>query len=621
MTEIGRTLSYVYPYWRRLAIGLIGLIGSSVITLALPYAINQLVDSVFLNQDFSQLNTIGILLTALFIVQGFVSFAYRYFLQYVAQRAVADLRLELHRHMLTLPLRFFSNNRVGELISRMSNDATVVQGIMVDAPVALIRQVITVIGGIVLMLMTNWQLSLIILVMIPPFVFLATFYGKRLKTLATDVQDRLADATVTLEELLSGIRVVKSFAQEDFEEKRYSTEIEQTFSVSADREFLRAIFVAIFSGLGFAAMTFLIWFGGRQVISGIITPGELIGFLFYFIIVSSPLTEFANIWGKLQEGLGAIRRIFEIMDTAAEPGLVSGTARSNGNNRSPIVNEQLNGHVRFVNVSFQYDSGDALTDRDTPAEDESNKELLTHDDKESPVSRPVVLQQIDLEAEPGKVIALVGYSGSGKTTLLNLIPRFYDPTEGRIEIDGVDIRTMPVRQLRAQIGLVPQETFLFGGTIRENIAYGRLDATDEEIAAAAEAAYAQEFIKDLPSGFSTVVGERGVKLSAGQRQRIAIARAILKDPRILLLDEATSALDTESERWVQAALERLMEGRTSFVIAHRLSTIQRADVILAMEKGKIVERGSHSELLKKGGLYQHLHDLQFENTLTLPQPD
>lgn len=611
MLEYRRIFSYVVPYWRRLAVGLLGLVSSSLITLALPYAISQLVDSVFLTRNYAQLNLIALALAALFILQGFVSFAYRYYLKVVAQRTVADLRLDLHRHLLQLPLRFFTNNRVGELISRMSNDAAVVQGIIVDAPVAFIRQIITVLGGIALILWLNWQLSLIILVMIPPLVLMASRFGKKLKRLSSEAQDRLADATITLEELLSGIRVVKSFAQENYEGERYRTEIEKGYDVAVRREYQRSIFVALFTGLGFGAMTFLIWFGGRQVIAGQITPGELVGFLIYFLVVSAPLTEFASVWGRLQEGVGAARRIFEIIDTPPEPGLLleaspDGSAHgyANGSAQQRSCVSIRMGYVLFSQVSFSYMTAESQLSTPNPDGNDNEAEEL-----------PAVLVDVNIEAEPGQVVALVGYSGSGKTTLVNLIPRFYDPTQGRIQIDDTNIRTIPVRTLRSQIGLVPQETFLFGGTIRDNIAYGNLNAPAEAIYAAAEAAYAHQFIDQLPHGFDTVVGEKGIKLSAGQRQRIAIARAILKDPRILILDEATSALDSESERWVQAALDRLMEGRTSFVIAHRLSTIQRANQILVMNAGQIVERGTHQELINRGGHYSKLHNLQFQDAL------
>jgi len=584
MFDLRRLYHYITPYWRRLAVTIVGLICSSLITLALPYAIQLLVDSVFVERDYGRLNTISLWLFGLFMVQAIISFTYRFLLQYLAQRAIADLRLDIHRHLLRLSLNFFSNRRVGDLVSRVSNDVTVLQDALVEAPVSLMRQFITVIGGIALMIWINWQLTIIILVLIPPLMFVATFYGKRLKRLATDVQDRQADATIVLEEMLSGVRIVKSFVREQYETMRYGEAIEAGFDASVERARQRSTFVPLISLLGFGAIVILLWYGGRLVIAGTMTPGELIAYLFYMIFVSGPMAEAANLWGRLQEAVGASRRIFEIIDTEPEPGTALSTPKS-------IVESISNGqgHVRFVDVSFRY-----------------------HDAEDDEL--PVILQEINLEARPGQVVALVGYSGGGKTTLVNLIPRFYDPVTGHIEIDDVPITEMSVAALRSQIGLVPQETFLFGGTVRENIAYGRLDASEDEIHAAAEAAYAHEFIAELPQQYETIVGERGIKLSAGQRQRIAIARALLKDPRILILDEATSALDTESERWVQAALEKLMEGRTSFVIAHRLSTIHQADMILVMEKGQIVERGTHDDLLAQSGLYRRLHDMQFSTS-------
>lgn len=589
MAELRRLFTYVKPQWRRALGALVGLIGSSLITLALPVAVRYLVDSIFLQRNYSALNLMSAALFALFMVQAVVSFNYRFLLQYVAQRTVADLRIALHQHLLHLPLHFYTTRRVGDLLSRVSSDVTLLQDALVDAPVSLMRQLITVFGGIGLMFWLNWQLTLIILALMPPLMFVATYYGKRLKRLSTDAQDRQADATVVLEELLSGVRVVKSFVREAFEAQRYGKAIEAGFTTTIERARQRAVFIPLISLLGFAAMVVLLWFGGRQVIAGAMTPGELIAYLFYMVFVSGPLAESANLWARLQEAAGASKRIFEIMDSPAEPAPL--TAQSVGQNE-PGDQPAGQGEVRFSNVTFRYADG------------EGGDEPL-----------PTVLQGIDLLAQPGEVIALVGYSGAGKTTLVNLIPRFYEPSSGCITIDGHDIRTLPLAILRSQIGLVPQETFLFGGTVRENIAYGRLEATEDEIQAAAEAAFAHQFIAELPKGYDTIVGERGIKLSAGQRQRIAIARALLKDPRILILDEATSALDTESERWVQAALERLMAGRTAFVIAHRLSTIQRADSILVLDKGRIVERGTHETLLAQGGLYQRLYEMQFTDTV------
>ncbi|MEZ4619928.1 MAG: ABC transporter ATP-binding protein [Caldilineaceae bacterium] len=598
MSELRRLLSYLRPYWQRVVGAIIGLIGSSLITLTLPLAIRYLVDSIFLQRDFGALNLISIGLFALFLIQAVVSYSYRFLLQWVAQRAISDLRIKLHQRLLVLPLQFYTNHRVGDIVSRMSNDVTTLEASLVSAPVGLMRQFLTVGGGLALMIWLNWRLTILILLLIPPLMLVATFYGKRLKKLSALVQDRRADATVILEEMLSGVRVVKSFVREQFEAKRYGAAVEASFDSAIERIRQRSIFVPLISVLGFAAIVLLLWAGGRQVIAGTMTPGELIAYLFYMVFVSGPMAESANLWGQLQEAIGATQRVFEIMDTAAEPGTVA-LPRVAHNETAPLQANPVEqgqsleavdiGQVRFVDVSFRY-------------ENEDSQEL------------PVVLSDINLTAEPGQVVALVGYSGAGKTTLVNLIPRFYEPTGGHIEIDGQDICSFSTTNLRSRIGLVPQETFLFGGTIRENIAYGRLDATDAEIQAAAEAAYAHDFISQLPKQYHTVVGERGIKLSAGQRQRIAIARALLKNPRILILDEATSALDTESERWVQAALERLMEGRTSFVIAHRLSTIQRADLILVLDQGRIVERGTHESLLADGkGLYQRLYAMQFSD--------
>ena len=604
MSELRRLFRYVKPYWLRMSAAAVALVISSLIALALPMAIRYLVDSVFLNQDYAQLNAITVGLFALFAVQGVISFVHRYLMDYIAQRVVADLRLDIHRHLLHLPLRFYSSHRTGELVSRVSNDASMIQGALTDAPVSLLRQLVTFVGGIVLMLMMNWQLTAVILLLIPPLVLFSTIYGRRLKLISTNVQDKLADSTTVLEETLSGIRVVKSFAREPFEQARYGDFIEETFAVTMERTRVRSVFVPVVAFLSFSAMTILLWFGGRQVIAGVITPGELVAFLFYMIVVSSPMAEAAGLYARIQEAMGAARRIFDILDSPTElqdapppqPELIgaeligaeltgaelTGAAKTAAGN---LGESELAGRVHIAQVAFTY-----------AAEDEEGA---------------TVLHDINLTAEPGQIVALVGYSGSGKTTLVNLIPRFYDPSAGVITLDGHDIRTMALPALRSHIALVPQETFLFGGTIRENIIYGRLDATDAAIRAAAEAAFAHEFIAELPDRYETVVGERGIKLSAGQRQRIAIARALLKNPRILILDEATSALDSESERWVQAALDRLMEGRTSFVIAHRLSTIHRADQILVMSKGAIVERGTHDTLLTAGGLYQRLHDLQF----------
>jgi len=570
-SDLRRMFALVTPFARPLALAGVLLMLSSVLTLALPWAVRWLVDTVFVRHDLRQLNVIAVGLLGLFVLQSCFSVGNTYLMARVGQRLIADLRLMIHARVESLPLRFFAERRTGEIVSRVSNDVTIVQSALTETPLSFLGQLVTMIGGLVLMLVMNWRLTLWIFLLIPPLILIDLVFGRRLERLSTAVQDRLADSTVVLEEMLSGIRVVKSFAREGYERERFGRHVESAFATAMQRARVRAVFIPLISFSGFGALTFLLWYGGRQVVLGLLTPGELIAFLIYMMMVAGPMAAFAGLYAQIREALGAGRRVFELLDTPAEP-LDEPEAIDPG---------RLRGEVRLEGVGFDYGNGQP------------------------------VLEAITLEVKSGEVLAIVGPSGVGKTTFVNLIPRFYDPTAGRIEIDGIDIRHYDLRGLRQQIGLVPQETFLFGGTISENIAYGRPGAGEEEIRAAAEAANVDEFVRNLPAGYETVVGEKGVRLSMGQRQRITIARVLLKDPHILILDEATSSLDSESERLVQEALERLMRGRTTFVIAHRLSTIQRADRIIVLQPGRIAEQGRHSELLERGGLYQHLWALQF----------
>ncbi len=571
MEQLKRLFRYVAPYWKQMLLAAFSLTIWSLISLAMPYAARYLVDSVFVSYSSKELNQITLILLSLFVIQALIGYEQNYLLHFLGQRVIADLRLSIQQHLLYLPLRFFKESRVGEIVSRVTNDVTTLQVVLTETPIAMLRQVVTIIGGITLMAIMNWQLTLMIFVIIPPLIALAIIFGRKVERLSTLIQDRLAAAISALEESISGIRIVKSFTQEGYEKKRFKDRIEKTFDTTMDRTRMRAAFIPLVSFLGFIAVTGIMWIGGQFVLNNSLTPGELVAFLFYMIMVAAPLGEFAGVYTQVREAMGAATRIFEIMETPSEP-LQSAEAETL---------PKIKGEVTFHHVSFEYEKNN------------------------------LVLDDINLTVYSSEVIALVGPSGVGKTTMVNLIPRFFDPFEGSIEIDGHHITDVTLHSLRSQIGLVPQETFLFGGSIAENIAYGNLNASQEAIIKAAKAAYAHDFILSLPNGYETEVGERGVKLSAGQRQRIAIARALLKDPRILILDEATSALDSESEQMVQKALQVLMENRTTFVIAHRLTTIKNADRILVLQEGQIVEQGSHESLMSKEGVYHRLWMLQF----------
>jgi len=569
-----RLLTYVKPYRRWLGLSIIALLFSVLLGLILPLVVQNLVDFVLIDQNLTRLNQLGLGLMAVFIVQALFSFAHRLSLAFVGERVVADIRIQVFGHLQRLALSFYADRRTGEFVSRLTSDVSLLQTAVTGNLVALLRQALTLIGAAVLLFYLNWRLTLVILAGIPIITLTMVWLGRKIRDAAKAMQDALADAASVAEESISGIRIVKSFTREPYEISRFTAHVNQTFVAAMYRAKVGAVLGPLIGFMAFASITFTLWFGSYEVIAGRLTPGKLVAYLIYTMMVAAPIASLAGLYAQFQSALGATERLFGLLDTPPEI--------ADAPDAEPLP--PVHGRVVFENVNFDY------------------------------VSSVPVLKQVNFTAEPGQVIALVGPSGAGKSTLVNLIPRFYDVADGMITIDGRDIRRVTLHSLRSQIGIVPQETILFAGAIETNIRYGKLDATQAEIEAAARAANAHDFIiNELSHGYQTAVGERGVKLSGGQRQRIAIARAILKDPRILILDEATSSLDSESESLVQEALERLMAGRTSFVIAHRLSTVQNADWALVLEHGRVVEQGTHADLLANpDGLYTRLHAIQFK---------
>lgn len=571
MKNYMRLLAYIKPYTRRLALAVVCIIMAAAANLYLPWIIKDMIDDVLMSKDMVMLNLIAAGILVVMFTRGVFYYGQSYLVSYVGQRVIIDVRSVLFRKFQRMPLSYYDRQQTGTVMSYITNDVAVMQSAIVDNLIELVTESSILIGSLAMMLYLDWKLSLLTLMTIPLVAIAMKIFGRKLKRSSTVIQERAAEITSLLQESISAIRVVKSFVRETYETKRFEEQNWRNFQAAMKNVKLSSLLTPTVEFLAAIAVTFIVWFGGYEVVNEVITAGELVAFLTYAVNLANPVKRLSKVYAAIQKAMAAADRVFAVMDLDEKITDVPGA--------KPLP--PIKGKVEFKDVTFSYKDGQ-------PA-----------------------LEHISLKAEPGQMIALVGPSGSGKSTIANLIPRFYDVDSGVITIDDHDIRQVTADSLREQIGLVPQETMLFSTSVMENIRYGRLEATDEEVIEAAKAANAEEFIKELPEGYDTKLGERGLNLSGGQRQRLAIARAILKNPRVLILDEATSALDTESEKIVQDALDNLMVGRTSFVIAHRLSTIFNADQIFVVENGHLREHGTHEELLAAGGLYSNLYNIQF----------
>ncbi|WP_395625443.1 ABC transporter ATP-binding protein [Daejeonella sp.] len=591
LKQVMRLLLYLKPYRTKFFLGLACLILSSASSFLFPLLMGRLIGSgaqasqggkmvpnEILDVFPTEINTVALTLLAVLFVQAIFSFYRINWFVEVAEKGLADIRRDTYHKLITLPMNFFSQRRVGELNSRLSADLSQIQDAITTTLAEMIRQVIIFTGGIIFLVLVSGKLTLMLLAVLPILVAVAVIFGRFIRKISRQAQDKLAESNTIVEETLQGISNVKAFVNEAFEVGRYNKSIREVVKIAMRGAKFRGVFASFIVFCLFGTIVSVVWYGSHLVQIGEISIASMFTFILLSTFVGAAMGSFPELYATMQKAFGASERVLEILAEVNEP--ISMEDKNN------VVVQQINGNLEFNNVVFAYPSRKEIT----------------------------VLNGVSFDAKKGEKVAIIGPSGAGKSTIAGLILRFYEAQSGQLLFDGKPSTDFSLTDIRNQVAIVPQDVLLFGGTIRENIAYGRLKASEEDILIAAKRANAHEFIKGFPEGYDTLVGERGVKLSGGQRQRIAIARALLKDPVLLILDEATSSLDSESERLVQEALEELMKNRTSIIIAHRLSTIREADKIIVLEKGQVVESGNHSELMKnKTGLYRYLSQLQLEN--------